>query len=459
MEVSAPEQRTRPRRPAERARPAERGACAAAPRSALARGAARLVAVALAASGCGEPSPRASAAAATPSPLRWRLVARETFDRPFAEPVWLEDRHGDDSPYHVDDFDDDGAFFRERGGAAFLSNLRSFRSFRASSTYGADGWLTLERYGRDSDLDGTPDSGGRLDAVGGKAVLTSRHHHDGVILRSTAPLPPRYRVEVTIGAISFGGAREGQWAWGGKVNGYDGDELAGPWFFREDTGAPRRAYTQNGFYFLCITDYARPAPHNNIFIHHHRKVVMDTDNNESGPEPGATTRGTWSKVYDPVTRTAEPDGSRYVSMIWLDGERPGHDWFGNDFVSYTPGGWQRGPVFVDKYLEGESYRFTIERDGERYTLSASGRFFHGGVTTYRASRRFTEPPVTWHYNQTAAELVPPAHDAVRVIAGKAVHTWPAGSAYPDHFLIGDPHINFYEGSAEIDDLELYVPEE
>lgn len=34
--------------------------------------------------------------------------------------------------------------------------------------------------------------------------------------------------------------------------------------------------------------------------------------------------------------------------------------------------------------------------------------------------------------------------------------WPEGSAYPDNFIIGNPHINYYEGSAQIDNLRLYV---
>ena len=36
---------------------------------------------------------------------------------------------------------------------------------------------------------------------------------------------------------------------------------------------------------------------------------------------------------------------------------------------------------------------------------------------------------------------------------------PDGSAYPDYFLIGQPHMNLYEGSARIDDLRLYAPED
>jgi len=35
--------------------------------------------------------------------------------------------------------------------------------------------------------------------------------------------------------------------------------------------------------------------------------------------------------------------------------------------------------------------------------------------------------------------------------------WPAGSSYPDYFMIGIPHMNFYEGTASIKDVRLYIP--
>lgn len=423
-----------------------------------------LAVIAALAAGCGPATapqpPQPTQPTAAPAAIRWRRVHHETFDAPFAPPRWSEDAYGDASPYHVDAFDDDGAFFRERGGATFAANLATFRSFRSASTYGEGGWLTVELYGRDSDRDGVPETGGRFDAINGAARLVSTRHYDGAIIRSTRPLPARYRIEVTVSNIRFGGPRDGQWTYGGKVNGYDGDELGDPWFFKDTDPTPRPATTQNGLYFLCITDYARPAPHNNVFIHHHRKVVMDTDNNEYGPEPSAPVHGTWSKVWNPKLGRGEPDGDRYISMLWLDGTSFGHDWFGNEFVSYTPGGFIAGDTtMTDKYLDGERYRFAIERDGERYTMSVTGRFHHGGVTTYRASRRFRDPPVTWHYNQTAAEYAPADRDEVRRFGGAEVHTWPAGSAYPDHFFFGDPHINFYEGTAEFDDLDLYLPDE
>jgi hypothetical protein len=391
------------------------------------------------------------AAAPTP-PSRWRLVHHETFDAPFAEPAeWTEDTYGDASPWHVDAFDDDGAFFVERGGATFAEGLRAFRSFRKSFRYGEAGWVGVELYGRDSDRDGVPETGGRFRATGGKAQLTSTRHYDAAILTSAEPLPPRYRVEVTVSNIRFGGAGGGSWTRDGKTNGYDGDEVADPWRFDDSTPKPHPATTENGLYFLCITDYPRPAPHNNVFIHHHRKVVMDTDNNRDG---GAS----WSKVWDPVKRAAVEDGDHYFAMLFLEPDDHGKRWTGNGLVSWTPNGWSTDLTFADKYLEAEPYVVSIERDGDRYTLSARGRFFHGGATTYVASRGFREAPPTWHYNVTAAEYDAETHERVKSHRADAAQSWPLGSSYPDHFLLGDPHINFYEGTADFDDLKLYVPE-
>ncbi|WP_218920103.1 hypothetical protein [Chondromyces crocatus] len=379
-----------------------------------------------------------------------QLVLHETFDTPFIEPeAWTEDTYGPSSPWHVDDFDEDGAFFLEAGGELFRAGLASFRSFRKSFTYGRDGWLTVELYGRDQDRDGVPESGGRFVSEGGRARLVSKRHHDAAILRSTHPLPPRYRVEVTVSGIRFGGAGPNGWLSpdGSRFNGYDGDEIGDPWRFRTNSPTPLPALTDNGVYFLCITDYARPAPHNNVFIHHHRKVVMDTDNNIPA----------WSAVWDPLTQRPELDGSHYVSMIFLDGSSFGSPWTGNAFVSFTPAGFERGPVFVDKYLDGEAYTFAVERDGEAYTLAVTGRFHHGGATTYIARRRFRDDPPVWHYNQVPGELgAPPMRQKVTV-GSRSFEAWPADVGYPEHFFFGDPHINYYEGTAEFDDVKLFLP--
>ncbi len=384
--------------------------------------------------------------AAPAPPERWRLAYHETFDTPFAEPDrWVEDRYGADSPYHVDVFDEDGAFFRDKVGAEFTRQLGRFRSFRKSFVHGRDGWLTVELYGRDDDRDGVPESGGRFEAVGGQARLTSTRHTDGALLRSTRPLPPRYRIEVTVSGIEFGGLDPAR---GGR-NGYHGDELAGPWRWDGQLRQPARATTDNGLYFLAITDYANPAPHNNVFIHHHRKAVIDTDNN-TYPD------GPWSQVWNPRTGRAEPDGHHPLNLFVLSGESWVSDWTGNAFLSWSPGGWQEDFVMADKYLDGEPFTVTIERDGESFTLGASGRFHHGGDARYRARRRFRDRPVIWHYNQTPAEYAPASFD--RPDLGRYGRAWPPGSSYPEHFILGDPHINYYEGTARFDDLKLWLPE-
>ncbi|MFC1586311.1 hypothetical protein ACFL5V_12255 [Fibrobacterota bacterium] len=375
----------------------------------------------------------------------WVLVHHETFDASFNEPAqWVEDVHGEQSPYHVGPHDDDGEFFFDQEGSGFQDDLESFRSFRKSYAYGEEGWLTVELYGRDSDRDGVPESGGGFASRDGKALLTCTRHYDGGLIRPTRALPAQYRVEVTVSNINFGGEINGDWEYGGRFNGYDGDESPEPW-------RPGNAYDQNGVYFLCITDYPNPAPHNNAFIHHHRKVFMDTDNNNNNGNA-------WSMIWDPVQERAVEDGSHYISMVWLNGEDFGSDMTGNEFVSYTTDGWKTNPTFVDKYLDGESYVFAIERYDDSYTMSVTGRFYHGGERNYTATRSFRQDPVTWHYNQTAEEYTPANYNQVRTYGGEDYSTWPEGSAYPDFFIFGDPHINYYEGMAEFDDLKFFIPE-
>jgi hypothetical protein len=420
-----------------------------------------LLAVALAASCAGErsrpapppPAPRSAPSAEGRPPTRWRLVHHETFDTPFVEPAtWVEDTYGDASPYHVDGFDDDGEYFQERGGEAFRKGLAAFRSFRKSFRYGDGGWLTAELYGRDADRDGIPETGGRFVAEAGQARLISTRHFDGALITSTHPLPSRYRVEVTVADIRFGGSGGRGWSRDGRFNGYDGGERAGPWSFAPKSAEPLDATDQNGVYFLCIVDYDRPAPHNNVFIHHHRKVVLDTDNNIF-PDGSS-----WSSVWSPAERRAVQDGDHYFGMFLLNGTDFGSDRTGNEFISYTPDGWKNGTDFVDKYVDGETYVVSIERDDDVYTLTAGGRFFHGGKTTYTARRSVREAPVVWHFNQQRADHPGPALDQTRTYGGKVVHTWPPDAAYPDRFIFGDPHINYYEGTALYDDLKLYLPE-
>ena len=145
--------------------------------------------------------------------LTWRLVAQETFDAPLSvdSATWTRDPQGDESPWQVDDLDDDGAVWREISGPAFGAALRTFDVYRKRVTFGDDGWLTAEIAAQDKDLDGSPDSqpGIRRTTIDGDpaALMDEPSWDAGVLIRPTRPLPDKYRVEVTLRRIDFGGER------------------------------------------------------------------------------------------------------------------------------------------------------------------------------------------------------------------------------------------------------------
>jgi hypothetical protein len=119
----------------------------------------------------------------------------------------------------------------------------------------------------------------------------------------------------------------------------------------------------------------------------------------------------------------------------------------------------------------QRYRFAIERDERGYTLEVRGVFKNAGLQTYRYHRDFVQsdshgkPRPIWHYNQTPQEY-DGRFDELWTSKGPydyqgakqyTIHSWPAGSAYPDFFIIGDPHTNYYSVKARVADLKLFVP--
>jgi hypothetical protein len=370
-----------------------------------------------------EPPPGGPPPGEPPRP-GFALLAEETFDRDLPDPALAHDPVPDDGP-----FSDGGAYFTARG-------VRPPAAFRASVPFSSEGWLTAEAYSRRagarlSDLAAVvPDPAG-----GSNRVLRVRtpEHTDGLVVRPSAPLPPRYRVSLRVGHAAYGDGKPGQ-------NGYGGGETAGPWWPSED------ATRQNGFYWLAILD-ALPRPHVNTWIHHHRKVVVDSDNHHPP----------WMEVWD--GRAFVPSGEHPVMMFALDGRSAGSERSGNPFLSFSNGAWQpTGRIrAVDAYLPATWYRATIERDGPRYAIELSGRFRHGGERTYRASLD-ARAACVWHYPVTPEEAAGAGGCAgVRGFASTpGFPAWPPGGAWPEWFLFGDPHVNYYEGEVLYDDVRLEV---
>ncbi len=372
----------------------------------------------------GSTSPPAGAQPSVPG-AGWVVASREDFESggpPAAS--FAPDAVPDDGP-----FSDGGAYFTARG-------VVPPPAFRASQPFGAAGWLTVESYTRrDGETladfaDVVPDPADPSNHV---LRIRSREHTDATVIRPSAPLPARYRVSARVGFPSFGDGLPGQ-------NGYVGAPTAEPWW-------PDDARSQNGFYWLAILD-ALPRPHDNTWIHHERKVVVDSDNHYPA----------WMQIWDGSGFVWS--GEHPVMMFALDGSRPADERTGSPFLSWAADRWQQSGAIraVDAYLPGTWYRVTIERDGPRYTIEISGVFRYGGERTYRAEIDAAAACV-WHYPATADEAAGAAgcvDESGYPSVGPEPRRWPSGGVWPDWFVLGDPHVNYYEGEVLYDDVTLEV---
>ncbi|MDO6657795.1 hypothetical protein [Anaerobacillus sp. 1_MG-2023] len=418
----------------------------------------------------------------------WKLKYHENFNRSLLidEAPWVIDNYGDQSPWNVDHLDDDGEFYQIKGGENFEEQLSSFNLLRKRVDFGKDGWLTAEVATRDYNKDGTPDTEASFKNVkldkGKHAAELSTSFDSGLIIRSTEELPSEYRVEYVLRGIDFGGKRDGSFDYDGKHNGYTLDERKSnfPWKRSGDfSGEPSHqnqnfgeVTKENGYYFLSIMDYANPAPHNNVFIHNHRKVGMDAYN----------VSGSWASSYgvcnpdtgDLYSQTSEESSNNAINSIFFAGDTFRDPSIGyNSFMFETDCG-----SFSDKdspysivsnaeiqpeLMPEESYKFAIERNETGYVMEMTGNFKYSGYKTLRYERNFVEDdrPI-WHYNNSPEEYDGEYNSSLTFTGpygSYSVEQWPDDSAYPDYFILGIPHLNYYEGSAVIDDIKLYVPKE
>jgi hypothetical protein len=427
------------------------------------------------------------AQSATPSPgsdlhVHWRLLYHENFGKPLPinSASWVRDRMTPSSPWHVKYFGENGKYYHIMGGPEFARDIDSFWLMRKRVAFGTKHWLTAELaqedYTKTSNVtDGPTVTRTRLESGGHGAVLKERNNTSGVVIRSTKPLPPEYRIQYTLRTINFGGKRHGALTYDGKYNGYNPDQCntSYPWNGGGDYSGPRNpcnanfadSTTENGYYFLYITDSA-PAPHDNIVIHS-RKVGFDAFNVDFKPYNGAwVCNAKTGKLY-PYTA-----GSRnYINATFSDGSRLSPYLFPGQVYQTPCGtftnqnsntGLVESAEIQPELMPSQSYTFAIERTATGYTLEMTGNFRHVGHATIREHRDFVQGGIPiWHYNNTAKQYNG-QFDQSMTDTGKygsftIPHVWPKGSHYPDYFVIGDPHLNYYEGSATISNVRLYVP--
>lgn len=443
-----------------------------------------VLAISAATIGCAAPAVHAGQAAGAQRP-GWTLAYSEGFDHGLRvnDAPWVRDPLGPDSPWAVDAFDDDGTAFKNMSDPDFSAQLDTLNVFRKRASFGKQGWLTAEIAAVDKNKDGKPDSDpgiSTVDTNGGKAARISQPSWDaGVLIRPSASLPPRYRVEMKLRGIDFGGKRDGSFEYDGKFNGYTKQpcKTSYPWTFTGAMpGTARCDYPDvtkfNGFYYMTILDHENAAPHGNPGIHYRRKIIMDGYYTATQNSYGTCNPKT-GEIYG--TPDSNANG---VNAIFAMGDKFRNNNISNEYYFKTACGNFDGTKPFDEQgnykgiltsaelqpelLPQASYTFAVERDKTGYTIEMTGPFRYIGQKTLRFHHDFVEDgrPI-WHYNQKPGEYDGRFDQSLTHTGPSGTHTtehtWPKGSAYPDTFIIGDPHLNFYEGSAVVDDIRLYVP--
>jgi hypothetical protein len=424
----------------------------------------------------------------TPDPAHWRLLHAEDFRHPIPteSTPWVHDAYGPESPWYAEYFGEDGEYYHDFGGPPFEEDIASFWLDRKRVQFGQDGWLTAElaqeNYAKDTEPAESPSlTETTLPSHERAAVISEPNNTSGLVLRSTEPLPPQYRIQYKLDTIDFGGERAGSLEYDGKLNGYRTDQCntSFPWNGGGDYSGPQEpcnpnfadSTTENGYYFLYITGFP-DAPHDNPVVHD-RKVGFDAFNvtDESAPSFWICNPQT-KELYEYTGPMSERNA---INATFSEGDEvaksqilfPGQ-------LYQTPCGAfknsESGRAIVEsaelqpELMPDESYTFGIERSKTGYTLEMSGDFKYVGHATIREHRDFVEEGIPiWHYNNSPDEYEG-QWDGSLTDTGKygsftIPHIWPKGSAYPDYFVIGDPHLNYYEGSATISDIRLYVPRE
>ena len=327
----------------------------------------------------------------------WKILYEENFEGYAAlfktsSSPWMSDTY-----QNTDGYSDGGKHFRRLG-------VKPPLAFRAEGTFGKDGWLSVAAYSRSnltklSDLFQVVPDPDPADPNNHVLRISSPKHTDGTIVRSTNRLPAKYRICLKVGFASFGDGKPA------GLNGYAGGETDEPWSNGDAT-------LENGFYWLAILD-ATPRPHTNLWIHHHRKVTIDSDNNKEA----------WTYVWEGKNWVA--DGQHPIMMFGIDKNGDDNDSSGRPFLSWSNGSLQPSGAIraVDAYKDNTWYSACIERNETAFVLTISGDFKWGGRQTY-----------------------------VGTIPLSSVYQ--AGAGIPDFFMFGDPHNNYYRGSVYYDDIQL-----
>jgi hypothetical protein len=62
----------------------------------------------------------------------------------------------------------------------------------------------------------------------------------------------------------------------------------------------------------------------------------------------------------------------------------------------------------------------------------------------------------WHYNRPGEKAREECLDEKSLPELPGFPLWPAAKGWPEYFMFGDPHSNYYEGQVDVDEVKLEV---
>jgi hypothetical protein len=273
--------------------------------------------------------------------------------------------------------------------------LHRQESFDADGTL-ADG----ERLGEQDWLIARIRNAGSITLTGGVARFATPDFPDSALLRVFERLPAEYRIRVRVGMVDYG------------YELYEPADYQDPDFKYNRVGTTSQ-WVENGFYWLTLTDRLVEPDSGEDWWHRYRKVVIDSDDHLNGSGSVHTERPLYM-VY------MNPDLDR-ESGDWTSGQA-------NLLRSWSGGVWHTGTwnwEVAFQYSVAAWYVVEIEKSDGELQL----RVYDDAMT-----------PI---------ELADPV--ALDLIYGMGVQ-----AAAQEYAYVGEPHVDSYEGTAEVDEILLWV---
>ncbi|MCP3978266.1 MAG: hypothetical protein GY716_02895 [bacterium] len=237
---------------------------------------------------------------------------------------------------------------------------------------------------------------GSITAASGHAVFETVDYEDSALLRVTESLPDEYVLRARIGLVDF------------DVANYEPDDYADPDFKYNQLGG--ETWVENGFYWLTLTDRLVEPDSGEDWWHRYRKIVLDSDDHTDGTTH--TVRPFYMVYMNPdLDRTVGDwtSGVPHLLRTWAAGRWHTSTWNWETAFQYDDAAW---------------YVVELEKSAGQITLRA------------------------FDAASTPIELTHP-------VALDLVYAMGAPATAPEFAWIGDPHVDSYEGRAEIDWIELW----